>query len=131
MALAAHARYATGDDEAHGRTLFADCRDSALRVLGREGPQVDYPATGTLLFALGIWALLRGAGPAQDAVRLLALADRFSYSQQVPTMLWERTVPAAEEAAPGLLAKFQAGYADRQPADLLAEAHRLAERLPF
>jgi hypothetical protein len=129
MALAAHARYATGDDEAHGRALFLDCRDSALRVLGREGPQTDYPATGTLLFALGTWALLHGTAPARDAVRLLALADRFSYSQQVPTMLWERIAPAAGKAAPGLLAKLQAEYAGRQPQGLLAAALRLAERL--
>jgi hypothetical protein len=39
-------------------------------------------------------------------------------------------VAAAEESAPGLIAKYQAEYASRQPADLLAEAHRLAERLP-
>jgi HPt (histidine-containing phosphotransfer) domain-containing protein len=83
-----------------------------------------------LLSALGTWVLLRRIAPAPEAVRLLALAERFSYIRSTPTMLWERIVPAAEEAAPGLLAKVQAEYADRQPAGLLAEAHRLAERLP-
>jgi hypothetical protein len=45
-------------------------------------------------------------------------------------MMWERIVPAAEEAAPGLLTGYQAEYRDRQPQDLLTEAFQLAERLP-
>ena len=45
-------------------------------------------------------------------------------------MMWERIVPAAEEAAPGRIDEFLVEYRDRQPADLLAEACRLAERLP-
>jgi predicted ATPase/DNA-binding SARP family transcriptional activator len=131
MALAAHARYATTEeDAAHGRALYLSCRGSALRVLGTRGPQVDYPATGMLLAALGTWALLRRVAPAQEAVRLFAFADRFSYIRTTPTMMWERIVPTAEEAAPGLLAKLRAEYADRQPSDLLAEARRLAEGLP-
>jgi hypothetical protein len=44
--------------------------------------------------------------------------------------MWERIVPAAEDSAPGRLAGFLAGYRDRQPRDLLAEAARLAEELP-
>jgi predicted ATPase/DNA-binding SARP family transcriptional activator len=130
MALGAHARYATGGDEAHGRALFLACRQSALRVFGAEGLRLDYPAAGLLLFALGTWTLLRRAGPAEDALRLLALADRFSYIRATPTMLWERIVPAAEESAPGLLAEFRARYVARQPSALLAEAGRLVRRLP-
>jgi predicted ATPase/DNA-binding SARP family transcriptional activator len=139
-ALSAHARYATGDDEAHGRALFLACRENALRGFGAPGPQLDYPAAGQLLFGLGAWALLRRAvsgepvsdEPVSDevALRLLALADRFAYNRSMPTMMWERIVPAAEESAPGQLAVFQAKYAGRQPADLLTEACRLAERLP-
>jgi hypothetical protein len=106
------------------------CRDDALKVLGTVPADLDYPACGQLLFALGAWALLRRAVPPEDARRLLALADRFSYNRTVPTTMWERIVPAAEESAPGLLAGFQAEYADRQPSDLLGEAHRLATRLP-
>jgi hypothetical protein len=68
--------------------------------------------------------------PAQDAVRLLALADRFCYIRTTPTMMRERIVPAADEAAPGLLAELHSEYAGRQPPNLLAEARRLAERLP-
>jgi len=130
MALTAHAWYAAGDDEAYGRALFLTCRDDALKVLGTVPADLDYPASGQLLFALGAWTLLRGTAPAEDALRLLALADRFSYNRTVPTTMWERIVPAAEESAPGLLAGFQDTYADRQPSDLLGEAHRLAARLP-
>jgi predicted ATPase/DNA-binding SARP family transcriptional activator len=130
MALGAHAFYATGDDVAHGRALYLSCRASALRVLSTGGTQLDYPAVGLLLSALGTWGLLRRTAPAQDAVRLLALADRFCYIRTTPTMMRERIVPAAEESAPGLLAELHAEYASRQPPDLLAEVRRLAERLP-
>jgi predicted ATPase/DNA-binding SARP family transcriptional activator len=144
MALSAHARYATASDEAHsdeahsdeahsdeahGRAFFATCRAGSLRVFTPENAYLDYPAAGILLFALGIWSLLRKAGPAEDALRLLALADRFAYNRTVPTMMWERITPAAEEAAPGLLAELQAEYRDCSPADLLTEARRAAERL--
>jgi hypothetical protein len=128
--LSAHAWYATGGDEAHGEALFLTCREDAVKVLGAAGAELDYPVTGMLLFGLGAWALLRRAAPAQDAIRLLTLADRFSYNREIPTMRWERIVTAAEESASGLVAKYQAEYGSRQPADLLAEAHRLAERLP-
>ena len=130
IALSAHAWYATDGDEAHGDVLFRRCREDAIKVLGAASAELDFPVTGMLLFGLGAWALLRRTGPAQDALRLLALADRFSYNRTILTMSWERIVPAAEEAAPGLIAGFQAEYARRQPPDLLAEAHRLAERLP-
>src|SRR6185312_11913662 len=104
MALGAHARYATGDDEAHGRALFATCRGNAVLLLRGAGPRLDYPVAGQLLFALGAWALLRRPLldkelPVEVALRLLALAHRFAYNRTLPTMMWERIVPAAEEAA--------------------------------
>jgi len=131
-ALSAHARYAAGGDAAHGRALFLGCRDAALRMFGAPDPNLDYPAAGLLVFALGAWALLRGPEPceAEVALRLLALADRFAYIRTVPSMNWDWIVAAAEKAAPGRLAGFQAEYNARQPADLIAEARRLAELLP-
>jgi len=39
-------------------------------------------------------------------------------------------VPAAEEAAPGLIADLRGRYAIGRPADLLTEACRAVERLP-
>jgi hypothetical protein len=94
---------------------------------------LDYPAAGLVFFALGTWTLLRSPGdPASPevALRLLALADRFRYSRNIPTLAWERIVPAAEQTAPGRLAKFQSEYAEHEPADLLEEAGRLVEQLP-
>jgi len=130
MALSAHAHYAAGDDVAHGEVLFRVCRAGALRVLSAGNARLDYPASGLVLFALGAWSLLRRVGPAQDALRLLALADRFAYNRMVPSMRWERITPAAERAAPGLLARLQAEYLDCPQPGLLAQARRAVQRLP-
>jgi len=131
LALSAHARYAAGDDEQeYGRALFVACRDGSLRLLTAVNtPHVDYPVAGLVLFALGSWSLLRKAGPPRDGVRLLALADRFGYNRTVPTMMWERIVPAAQESAPGLLAQLCASYRDASPPDLLTQAWRAVQRL--
>ncbi len=91
---------------------------------------LDYPVAGMLLFALGTWGLLRGAAPADDAIRLLVLADRFAYNRSVPTMMWERIRPHAEESSPGRIAEYRAEYADRRPPDLIGDACRAVERLP-
>ena len=101
----------------------------ALRVLTSDNPHLDYPASGLVLFGLGAWSLLRRAAPAGDALRLLALADRFAYNRMVPTMRWERITPAAEEAAPGLLARLQAEYRDCPQPGLLTQARLAVERL--
>jgi predicted ATPase/DNA-binding SARP family transcriptional activator len=128
-ALTAHAYLATDGDEAYGRELFRSCREHALRVFERGNLQLDYPVAGQLLFALGAWALLREATSADDAVRLLVLADRFAYNRTIPTLAWERIAPRAEQAAPGLIAALEGGYRDVRPPDLLAEARRAVERL--
>ncbi|HEY0716604.1 MAG TPA: BTAD domain-containing putative transcriptional regulator [Streptosporangiaceae bacterium] len=130
MALGAHAWYAAGDDITHGEALFREVRAGALRVIARQNPYLDYPASGLVLFTLGAWGLLRRAAPPEDALRLLALADRFAYNRMIPTTRWERITPAAEEAAPGLLTQLQAGYRDCPQPDLLAQARLAVERLP-
>jgi predicted ATPase/DNA-binding SARP family transcriptional activator len=130
MALTAHARFATGDDVTHGETLFRASHTGALQVLTAENPHLDYPASGLVLFALGAWSLLRRVAPAEDALRLIALADRFAYDHKVPTMRWERITPAAEEAAPGLLARLLAEYQNCPQPDLLTQARLAVEWLP-
>jgi len=130
LALAAHARYATAAEEAHGQALFRTCRDDAVKVLGGAAPGLDYPVVGQQLFALGAWCLLRRAAGADDAVRLLVFADRFACNRSVPSLLWERIAPAAEEPAPGRIAEFRAQYAGRRPADLVKEACRAVGQLP-
>jgi predicted ATPase/DNA-binding SARP family transcriptional activator len=131
MALAAHAHYAAEpDDEALGLGLYRQCRADALRSLGTDEAERDYPVLGMLLLALGSWCLLRRTGLAPDAVALLALADRFAYNSATPTLLWERIEPAAEEAVPGLIARLRGEYGARRPADLLTEACQAVDRLP-
>jgi predicted ATPase/DNA-binding SARP family transcriptional activator len=129
MALNAHAWYAAGQDEAAGQALFERCQAGALKVAVQDNERLDYPAAGLLLFALGAWCLLRGAAPAGDALRLLALADRFSYNRSIPTMRWELIAPVAQEALPGRLAELQAGYAGHRPPDLVTEAWRAVQRV--
>jgi predicted ATPase len=130
MALTAHARFAAGDDVTHGEMLFHASRKGALQILSAENPHLDYPAAGLVLFALGAWSLLRRAAPPEDALRLIALADRFAYDRKVPTMRWERITLAAEEAAPGLLARLLAEYQDCPQPGLLTQARLALERLP-
>jgi predicted ATPase len=131
MALAAHAHYATdAADQAHGQAVFTACRDGALKVFGQDNPRMDYPAAGLLLFALGGWSLLHRTAPAQDALRLLALAHRFAYSQANPTLAWERIATAAEEAAPGVLARLREEYRKCPLPGLQTEARRAVEQLP-
>jgi predicted ATPase/DNA-binding SARP family transcriptional activator len=86
----------------------------------------DFPLNGVRVAALGAWAL-RYAGPGQHeaGVRLLAVADRWSYNRSFPTMSWEALQGLSEEACPGLLDAVRAEYADRPVADLVEEARGL------
>jgi hypothetical protein len=130
VALTAHAHYAARADEAHGQAMFRRCREDALTVLRSVDVDLDYPIVGLLMFALGTWGLLRRATAADNAVQLLVLADRFAYNRAVPTLMWERIAPAAEEAAAGRIAEYRALYAEGRPADLLTQARRAVERIP-
>ncbi|MDI1462197.1 BTAD domain-containing putative transcriptional regulator [Catellatospora sp. KI3] len=128
VSLAAHAYHAPADDPT-GATLYARSRGSALRALDPDHPYLDYPICGVVLFALGAWGLLRDALPVADAVRLIALADRFAYNRSMPTMAWARIAAEAERRAPGQLAALAVEYGDRRGPDLLDEARGLLERI--
>jgi predicted ATPase/DNA-binding SARP family transcriptional activator len=130
VALTAHAHYAAGADESRGEALYRTCRTDALKALGAPDAELDYPVAGLVLFALGTWSLLRRAAHADNAIELLVLADRFAYNRAIPTMMWERIAPRAEEAAPGRIAEFQARYAGDRPAGLLEAACRAVGQLP-
>lgn len=132
MALCAHAYYAQQDAEVeYGRALAGTCQAGTLRVIGARHAGLDYPASGLVLFGLGAWHLLRTDGSAQDAVRLLVLADRFAYNRLIPTMHWERIAPLlAERTAPGLVARLREQYEGNRPPDLLEEVRRAVEQLP-
>jgi predicted ATPase len=128
-ALTAHAHHATGADEAHGAALYASSRARTVRLLDPHDPSMDVPVAGMALFGLGAWGLLRGAMPVEDAVRLLALAERCAYNRAIPTMAWDRIEPAAEQRAPGLVAALVAGYGERPPRTLLDDARELVARV--
>ncbi len=128
-ALTAHAYLSSDGDEMFGRELFGTCRQHALRALDRANFRLDYPVAGMVLFGLGVWGLLRSAMSPDEAVRLLAFADRFAYNRTIPTMAWERIAPRADTAVPGGIADLRAVYAARRPPDLLEEARRAVEGL--
>ncbi|RNL81362.1 ATP-binding protein [Nocardioides marmorisolisilvae] len=127
-ALAAHAEYGEADDP-EGPDLFRQLLDRLRRVLDPSFPFLDFPVCGLALFGLGAWGLRRGTMPAQDAVRLLVLADRFAYNRSVPTMAWSRMLPVIEENAPGVRAEIEAGYDERRGPDLLEEARAFVATL--
>ncbi|GAA3516643.1 ATP-binding protein [Actinocatenispora rupis] len=122
------AAYAVHGDAGEGDDLYADCLRRAPEALSGQ-PLTDFPVAGTLLFGLGAWGLLRDALPAPDAVRLLALAERFRYIRAIPTMSWRNVEPCAERRAPGLIDALRAEYGDRRGPELLGEARDLVERL--
>ncbi|MEX5710245.1 BTAD domain-containing putative transcriptional regulator [Parafrankia sp. FMc6] len=137
--VAAFARHAsTADDLATGHSLFRACLTHCVEAFRRGQAGADYPVYGTVLFALGAWGLrenlpapgdgLAGMAP-EDAVRLLALAERFAYPATIPSMGWSRIEPIAERRAPGTLAAVRASVAGRRPAQVLDEARLLVEHL--
>ncbi|MGI5161546.1 ATP-binding protein [Microbispora sp. CA-102843] len=126
IALSAFAQYGEGDD---GADLFESLRVKVLVVVGPDPANKDYPVMGMVLAGLGIWGLLKGALPVEEAVRLLVLADRFAYNRFAPTMQWSVLSAHAERVAPGAISRIEAGYGERRGPDLLAEARAVLERV--
>ncbi|GIH65356.1 BTAD domain-containing putative transcriptional regulator [Microbispora siamensis] len=126
IALSAFAQYGEGDD---GADLFESLRAKVLVGFDPDHMFRDYPVMGMVLAGLGIWGLLKGALPAEEAVRLLVLADRFAYNRFTPTMQWSVLSAHAERIAPGVLSRVEAEYGERRGPDLLAEARAVLERV--
>lgn len=83
---------------------------------------IDVPITGTALFALGMWELVSGNLDAGS--RLLAFAERFSFSRMFPSFDW--TGPA-KLADPALLHVLDED--SRRAPELRSDALRLLESL--
>lgn len=129
-ALTAHAHHAGPEDARYAEELFRFCLSGHVRdVLSSDSVLLDYPVAGSLLFAVGAWGLLREGLPAEAAVRLLVLAERFAYNGMMASMAFERIEPHAERRAPGALARVRAAYGARRGADLLEEARELVRGL--
>ncbi|MDO8211638.1 BTAD domain-containing putative transcriptional regulator [Conexibacter sp. CPCC 206217] len=128
-ALAAFAYHGGPDDEDDARGLLLACRRHGAAALRAEPLEFDYPVTGTILFALGAWGVLREGPPAGDAVRLLVLSERFAYNRTVPTMAWERIEPHAEARAPGAVAAVRAELDGWTQPQLVEHASALLDRL--
>lgn len=126
---AAVAAYALHGRDEEGRDLRDGLASRALAALDPERAFLDYPVGGLVLFGLGLWALVRAEGRPADAVRVLVLADRFSYYRFAPTMQWDRARTLCEEHAPGVLAAIETEYDERRGPDLLVEARAALQRL--
>ncbi|WP_106399944.1 BTAD domain-containing putative transcriptional regulator [Actinocorallia populi] len=126
VALSAFAQRSEGDD---GSDLFGSLRAKAMVLFDPDHTFRDFPLMGMVLAGLGIWSLLKGALPAEEAVRLLVLADRFAYNQFTPSLQWSVLSAHAERVAPGAVSRIKAEYGERRGPDLLAETRAVLEHL--
>ncbi|MER7555973.1 BTAD domain-containing putative transcriptional regulator [Nocardioides sp. NPDC126508] len=112
-----------------GADFFEVLLDKAPRLVSEERRYQDYPVTGMLLLALGVWGLLRDALPREESVRLVVLGDRFGYSRSFLDMRWELAVADAERLAPGVLERVSQEYGERRGLALLDEARGVIARV--
>jgi predicted ATPase/DNA-binding SARP family transcriptional activator/tetratricopeptide (TPR) repeat protein len=124
VAYVQHGRRTEARDLAHGL---------AERLPGLfEGPPIrlDVPVVGCVMVAVAQWFLSDDAAPPDrvaDAVRLLALGERFGYYRGIPSLSWARSRDLAERRAPGVLDRMMAEYAGRPTAGLPKEAAALVQ----
>ncbi|MDQ4115207.1 MAG: AAA family ATPase [Actinomycetota bacterium] len=112
-----------------GSDLFGALMAKAPRLVSEERRSQDYPVTGMVFLALGLWGLLRDALPREESVRLVVLADRFGYSRSFLDMRWELAVADATRIAPGVLERISKEYGERRGLALLDEARGVIARL--
>ena len=128
-ALTAHVRYAETDDQRAERDrLVQHLLSGGRRLFALPDSFLDYPVAGMLLAAVGAWLLDRDVEP-EAGIRLLVMAQRFSYNQTFPVMAWDSLSALAERRNPGRLDAVMAEYADRPPADLVEETRVLLSRV--
>jgi hypothetical protein len=123
--LSAHVRHGV-------RGPVATLRDSLVektrRLLSEETTFLDYPMTGSLLCALGLWELTRD-DPGPLAVRLLVLADGFGYNRMLPSLGWRYAADLAESRFPGMADAYAAEIAGRSAVELRDDVRRVVAQL--
>jgi predicted ATPase/tetratricopeptide (TPR) repeat protein len=127
-AVAAHVRHGRLEDaEGLRRDLLSKSPDLLVGTAGF----LDYPAFGSVLFALAIWELASEPDPgrAARAVRLLVYADRFGYNRQMPSLAWEPGLAMAEQAMPGEVDRLRAELEGRKAPELRDEVMDLVAEL--
>lgn len=105
------------------QSLHRDLLRKAPAVIGGQaGGFLDYPAFGSVLYALGLWelAVARDGRPerAGGGVQLLVLADHFGYNRQLPSLTWGPALALAEEILPGEAARYGATLEGRKAPEL-------------
>ncbi|WP_295658143.1 BTAD domain-containing putative transcriptional regulator [uncultured Nocardioides sp.] len=128
-AIVARVQHTTGPDPraAELRDLLAG---RTVLVGGTSLAFTDLPLNGVLVVALGAWTLRFGdPGAHEDAVHLLAVADRWTYNRSFPSMAWPRLAALAETALPGRLDALREEYAGRPGGELVAVAEEILRRL--
>ena len=110
-ALAAHVQQDRADDAAD---LAQELQQRLPELLALDDRRLDVPVVGGVMFALGGWGLVADGVEHADAVRLLAMAERFGYYRGSPSLSWERASELAERHAPGVLAPLVEEYAGRR-----------------
>ena len=123
-AVAAHVRH---DHRELAEGLRLDLLRKAPPVLDGEVGFLDYPAFGSVLYALALWEL--SGGSAERGVHLLVYADRFGYNRQLPSLSWGLAHDLAESALPGEEARFRASLEGRHAPELRGAVRDLVAEL--
>ncbi len=124
-ALTAHVHFATTPTQLQRRDELADTLvRKGLRLLQLQESFLDFPVTGMMLAGLGAWVLQRGTDP-ETGIRMLVMAQRFSYNRTFPVMAWATLAEAADGARPGRLAELLEEYDGRPGRELIGEAAEL------
>ncbi len=126
-ALVAHVQHGRRD-QAHD--LARRLHEGLSALFAAPPAYLDVPVIGGVMVALGQWLISDPDcfEPDTDAVRLLALGERFGYYRGIPSLSWDRARALAETRAPRALDQVQGEYAGRPVADLSDEAAAVIQR---